>query len=179
VIRYPAMGFLGLGKKKVNQPDSPSPPNSPISLGLDNVIAAVASDLVKARNRTAEEDPNDQFGLYLDSAELELQFTVSQDEEKKDGGGVTFTVIGIGGGIDHHVARGISQERVHRIKLNLSTPVVIPEGDSLTRIGQPGALGLEAIEPPDGQVDRAKVIADYVNSHVKAASEDADADTTQ
>ena len=82
------------------------------TFGLDSVLAALGRDLEAAQKGAAAH----AFGLYVDTAEVELAFTVEGSDE--GGGDLNLKVFGVGFGGD--VKHQSSQETVHRITLTLS-----------------------------------------------------------
>jgi hypothetical protein len=86
------------------------------TFGLDEVIGALSRDLKKAQKDASK---GDAYGLYLGSAEVELQFTVQRTTTKGAKGGVNFRVFGIGAGVDANASAGSSDETVHRITIQL------------------------------------------------------------
>ncbi len=86
------------------------------TFGLDDVINTLTSDLKKASEKAAADGP---FGLYLGSAEVELQFTVTRTTSGGGKAGVKFSVFGVGADFGGHANRESSNEAIQRLRLTL------------------------------------------------------------
>jgi hypothetical protein len=84
---------------------------APYTFGLDDVLKALRADLLNAEASATD----DNFGLYVEEAEVELAFTLVQARGRK--GGVNLRIFGVGAGGDLDSTR--SDESVHRIRLIL------------------------------------------------------------
>jgi hypothetical protein len=94
------------------------PTNETESFGLDEVLAALSRDLMKAEENASE---GEAFGLYVGSAVVELQFTVQRTRTKGGGGAISFKVFGVGADVDARANSASSEETIHKITLTLTT----------------------------------------------------------
>ncbi|MDX3339702.1 MULTISPECIES: trypco2 family protein [unclassified Streptomyces] len=102
--------------------------DSETELGLDDVIAAVGRDLLKAREK-ALADPDGAFGLYVGTVEVELTLAVSRETSASGGAKAKVWVLPwIGVEASAEGRRSHAHQTTHRIKVCMNSHSLDPVG---------------------------------------------------